>query len=106
MIRFKPKPNWKKIDHPMPGDWYRWGDLTVCVGDPMHEGGWHLSISHLHRYPTWDEIFTAWYDLIPVAAEITGAIILPRKSEYVNLHPNCFHIYQLNEAEIPATIIT
>lgn len=64
-----------------------------------------MSISHPYRYPTWDEIYTAWYDLVPVAGQITGAILLPKSSEYVNIHPHCFHIHQLLDAEIPAGII-
>lgn len=105
MIRLKPKANWKRFIHPLGGEWYHWGDLSVCVGRPEDEGSWHLSISHPYRYPTWDEIYTAWYDLVPDAAEINGAIILPRKSEYVNMHPNCFHVRQLQDAEMPKGVI-
>ena len=96
MIQLKAKANWRKFNHPLGGDWYSWGDLSVHVA--REEGLWHLSISHPYRYPTWDEIYTARYDLIP--AEITCAIFLPRKSEYVNIHPNCFHVHQLRDDEI------
>ena len=95
------KANWKKFNHPMGGECYKWGKLSVCVGHPAIEGGWHISISHPHRYPTWDEIHAAWYDLVPESAAITGALILPPKSEYVNLHSNCFHVYQLKATELP-----
>lgn len=97
MIRLK-KAKWVKFVHPLGGDWYRWGDTAVCVA--KESGYWHISISCPYRYPTWDEIFTAWYDLVPDAADINGAIILPRKSEYINLHPNCFHVHQLRDTEI------
>ena len=70
----------------MGGDWYVWGAVRVCVA--CEYGMWHISISCEYRYPTWDEIYTAWYDLVPGAGDIHGAIILPRKSEYVNIHPN------------------
>ena len=102
MIRLR-KANWQKLNHPMGGDWFRWGDTTVLVA--KENGLWHISISAPTRYPTWDEIFTAWYDLVPDAADINGAIILPRKSEYINIHTNCFHVHQLEDAEIPAGII-
>jgi len=104
MIQLKPKANWKKFNHPMGGDWYAWGSVTAHVAK---EGGlWHLSISVPYRYPTWDEIYTAWYDLVPGAGEdFNGAIMLPRKSEYVNIHPNCFHVHQLEDAEVPAGIL-
>lgn len=55
--------------------------------------GWHLSISHPKRYPVWDEIRDARYDLLPDAC--TMAMLLPPKGEYVNLHPNCFHLHEI-----------
>ena len=104
MIRLKPKTNWRKFNHPMGGDWYAWGDVSAHVA--KENCLWHLSISVAYRYPTWDEIFTAWYDLVPGAGQdFNGAILLPRKSEYVNIHPNCFHVHQLKDAEMPAGVI-
>lgn len=55
--------------------------------------GWHLSISHPERYPTWNEIRDARYDLLP--DEVTMGMLLPPRAEYVNLHPNCFHLHQI-----------
>lgn len=98
MITLRPKAKWVQFSHPMGGLWYRWGECCAYIAKENHL--WHLSISHPRRYPSWDEIYQAWYDLCPDAAEISGAIILPRKSEYVNLHPNCFHVHQLIDAEI------
>ena len=99
MIRLNPKANWSHFNHPLGGNWYHCGEVTACVS--KDEGFWHLSISHPTRYPTWDEIFLAWYDLVPGAgSQFEGAIILPRKTEYVNIHPNCFHVHQLKDTEI------
>ena len=71
---------------------FKWGYCTVLAG--MEPGiGWHLSISTPHRYPTWDEIKTARYDLVP--HNITMAMLLPPPSEYVNVHENCFHLHQM-----------
>lgn len=104
MITLNPKAKWRKFNHPMGGDWYHWGDTSVHVA--REDGLWHLSISCPHRYPTWDEIFTAWYDLVPGAGrDFNGAIFLPRHSEYVNIHANCFHIHQLLDAETPEQVI-
>jgi len=99
MIRLNPKANWKQVRVPMAGNWYRWGEVTAGVTkDP---GGWHVSVSHPRRYPSWDEIYTAWYDLVPGAgSEFEGVILLPRKTDYVNLHPNCFHVHQLRDTEV------
>ena len=59
-----------------------------------HEGqGWHLSISHPSRYPVWDEIRDARYELLPDAC--TMAMLLPPRGEYVALHPNCFHLHEI-----------
>lgn len=99
MIRLNPKANWVEFRHPHPTGlpkekWYRWGEVSACVSqDPGV--GWHVSISHPRRYPTWDEIYTAWYDLVPDTEHVQGAIFLPRRAEYVNMHPNCFHVHQV-----------
>lgn len=60
---------------------------------PDNRRGYHLSISHAHRYPTWDEITRARYDLVP--HDVTMIQVLPPMGEYVNLHPNCFHLWQV-----------
>lgn len=70
---------------------YTWGACRVFVG--KEPAGWHLSISCESRYPTWEEIKAARYDLVP--NEVTMAMILPPKQEYVNIHPNCFHLYEI-----------
>ena len=104
MIKLGAKVKWKKANHAFGGDWYSWGDTLVHVA--KEDGLWHMSISCPSRYPIWDEIYTAWYDLVPGAGkDFNGAIILPRKTEYVNVHPNCFHVHQLRDAEMPSGII-
>lgn len=54
--------------------------------------GWHLSISHPWRNPTWDEIASARYQLVP--DDVSMAMILPPSAQYVNLHEKCFHLFQ------------
>lgn len=58
-------------------------------------GMWHLSISHPTRYPTYDEIKEARYKFIP--NEITMAMIFPPKEQFVNTHPNCFHLWEIKD---------
>ena len=72
---------------------YRVGDCTVMVG--QENGLWHLSISNPDHYPEWDTIKFVRYSFCP--EDITMAMLLPPKSEYVNLHSNCFHLWQLRE---------
>lgn len=67
------------------GIWLPPGELMV----------WHLSISHLHRYPGWDEIADVRYELVP--GEVTMALLLPPPGEYVNVHDFCFHLWQIDD---------
>lgn len=62
------------------------------------ESGYHLSISHPNRYPNWDEIKNVRYKLLP--NNKTYGLLLPPKEEYVNAHPNCFHLHEIREDRI------
>lgn len=70
--------------------WYQMGECIICVGKDEQ---WHMSISCKSRYPTWDEISHARYNLIP--DEVTMAMLLPPMAEYVNIHPNTMHIWEV-----------
>jgi len=59
---------------------------------------WHLSISHPERYPVWDEIITAREKLIP--NNVYMVMCLPPKEVYVNLHKNCFHLWQTEDEKL------
>lgn len=79
------------------------GHLSVLIA--KEPTGWHLSISHRFdvlgpngypspgRYPTWDEIADARYDLLP--DEVTMAMLLPPRDQYVNIHPTTFHLHEI-----------
>lgn len=54
---------------------------------------WHLSISHEDRQPTYEELKEARYKLCP--DNIYMAQIFPPKSQFINIHKNCFHLYQI-----------
>jgi len=78
---------------------WRKGDLNIWITRDLYSTGavrWHMSISTRTRYPVWDEIRDAWYALKPKeCANTTMAMLLPPQSEYVNLHPNCFHLHEI-----------
>jgi hypothetical protein len=79
----------------------------IVAREPVGPGGamrWHLSISHHNRYPHWDEIHEARYELIPNEAMM--AMILPPREEYVNLHARCFHLYEIEAGEVANRIVT
>jgi hypothetical protein len=59
----------------------------------IRNGRFQMSISHRKRYPTWDEIRDARYDLIP--KEIWMAMLLPPPSDYINYSKFCFNLVQV-----------
>ena len=72
---------------------YRYGSCVVVVG---HEKGrWHISISHQNRLPKWEEVRDARYQFVP--KEVTMVMVLPRPEQYVNIHPNCLHLWETTD---------
>lgn len=51
----------------------------------------HVSISHQSRYPTWEEIREIKDALF---GDIDVMMVLPKKADYVNIHKNCFHLWE------------
>lgn len=86
----------REVASPIPGcQAWKLGACMVFAG--QEDGKWHLSISHRDRYPSWDEIREARYRYVP--NHVTMAMLLPPRSEYVNIHPNCFHLHEI-EGEV------
>lgn len=54
-----------------------------------------MSVSHPLRLPSWDEMRTARERMTP--DRVTMALILPPRAQYVNIHPNCLHLWQIKE---------
>lgn len=52
----------------------------------------HLSISHEHRHPTWEEQRDAVWDLMP--GKRAAQYLPPRGYEYVNVHEHTFHWWE------------
>lgn len=95
---------WRPIHLPLPmGKAYSKGECRVILTqNELKERGiivrrWHISISCANRYPNWDEIKDARYSLVPDG--VLMAMLLPPKDEYVNLHPNCFHLHEIDHTE-------
>ncbi len=76
---------------------FRMGRCKIFLSPPFEDKGWHMSISVDDRYPTWDEVAKAWYELVPDSGGRIGAMILPPKSEYVNIHNFCFQVHELSD---------
>lgn len=88
------RPNYVEITSPVPNCrayHHTRSKCNIFVG--VETGKWHMSIAHPHRYPTWQEIMGARYELVP--DDVTMAMLLPPRRQYVNVHPNCFHLHQI-----------
>lgn len=77
---------------------YKLRGCHIFLTPPTPECGWVLSISHPHRYPTWDEVAKARYDLVP--DEVTMAMMLPSREKYINIANYCFILNQIFPEEM------
>ena len=77
--------------------------LHVIVTRDGKKALWHMSVSHPRRYPTWDEIREIRYAILP--DNITMGMLLPPIAQYVNLHPNCFHLHEVPECHEADTVL-
>jgi len=84
---------------------FKMGRVQIFVSPPdeRFKMGWHMSISHPERYPTWDEVAAAWYQLVPDADNRVGAMILPKREDYISIHNFCFQVHEQLESEISYT---
>jgi hypothetical protein len=66
--------------------------IANTADDPIVKGWEHVSISIKHRPPNWQEMCFAkelfWDD------EEAVVQFHPPKSQYVNCHPNCLHLWR------------
>lgn len=97
-------PNWRCIDRGIDGGLYKSRDgFTVIVSCCIERDGraWvHLSVSRRDRVPNWDEMVRI--KEIFLGKESLAVQVFPPRSEWVNLHPNCLHLYQcLDECPLP-----
>jgi hypothetical protein len=100
----------REIASPVPNcrAWRTDNNLAVICGrEPCGPQGalrWHLSVSHAKRYPTWEEIRDLRYLLIP--DEVMVAMFLPPRSQYVDVHHYCFHLYEVEASDQPVALVS
>lgn len=73
--------------------------LVVIVSDDSTPDGHirHLSASHKDRLPSYYEMKQLRYTL---CADVDYmAMIFPPPDEFVNVHPNCLHLYEIRGKE-------
>lgn len=78
------------------GGVYRMGECSIILSGPIERRdiGWHFSIAHPSRHPTWEEQKAARYALVPDNIHMVS--IMPPRSEFVNQHEHCFHWWEAN----------
>jgi hypothetical protein len=79
--------------------------ISSEAGDPIAEGWEHVSVSTRRRCPNWIEMCFV-KDLFWNESECVIQFHPPR-SEYVNNHPNCLHLWRPvdNHVRLPPSIL-
>jgi len=76
---------------------FRGREMTVIASDG--EGWEHVSVSLNNRNPNWEEmsyIKSLFWDDEECVIQYH-----PPKSEYINMHPHCLHMWRPKDKEIP-----
>ena len=75
------------------------GVLTALVTRNPPSFEWHLSVSHAahsarraKRYPSWDELAHARYQLLPL--DIDVVMRLPPPESFIDVHDTTFHLHE------------
>lgn len=93
---------WRRIDSdPFPAGYETAAGLRILVSIDRMESGdrWlHVSVTRRERMPTWEELREVKNLLI--GREKEAAQILPRESEYVDVHRYCLHLWSPVDADI------
>jgi hypothetical protein len=72
---------------------FTWRGMVVVASVDNVErsvGELHISVSRRDRWPSWDELVAVKRAFWPPEAQVVQFI--PGEGEYVNIHPNCFHL--------------
>jgi hypothetical protein len=89
---------WAKLPHAGPEPRrYQHGELMALVArEPLRNSRprWHVSVSSPSRLPTWDELVGAAHALRP---GVPMAIAVPPRSWWINVHPYCLHLWELDD---------
>lgn len=82
------------------------GIIRIIASDGLDGAEWeHVSVSLMHRCPTWEEMALV-KDLFWPEDE-TVVQFHPRKTEHVNYHRFCLHLWRKHESEpeLPPSIL-
>jgi hypothetical protein len=75
-------------------EWFTECGLAILVStEPTPHGDLrHVSVSRIDRYPSWEEIKKVREKFLPM--DKPAMMVFPTKDYYVNLHQNCFHVWE------------
>ena len=62
----------------------KWGELL------------HVSMSRPDRYPSWNEIIEVKLHFFGDLKD--SMMVIPKRTDYVNVHKNCFHLWECPES--------
>jgi len=67
--------------------------LLLGLSLEPHDGRtwWHLSMSGRDRVPTWADLVAAKEAFLGTDSDAIQ--VIPRRARYVNVHPNCLHLF-------------
>jgi hypothetical protein len=83
----------REVPHPLGhGRVFKSDERKLTIITSVDGGFIHLSVSHPDHYPDWDELHALRDWWFPSDMEVV--MVLPREGEYVNVHPNCFHLWE------------
>lgn len=87
-------PTWIEESSPVPEQrcFRKFNGLVVLLGvDIWEDKEWiHLSCSHKNKIPSWKELYEVKERFIGNRKAIQ---VFPVKAEYVNIMPNCLHLW-------------
>ncbi|SRR6266568_882588 len=72
--------------------------ITVERHPPDSRRWQHISVSREDRYPSWEDLLAVKEEFI--GEEEEAYQVLPRASEYVNIHPNVFHLWHCLDGDV------
>lgn len=97
-------PRWQPTRSPQPlvRCFVRDDGLAALMSRDFVDGAWwiHLSISRAKRLPSWEDLVDAKESLLGTDCEAIQ--VIPKRSEYVNLHPFCLHLWKKEESPCTA----
>lgn len=75
--------------------------LSVIISGAVERDGrrWiHLSVARPHRMPDWDDLVFA--KELFLGREAHALQVIPPRSEHVNIHPNCLHLWSCPDERV------